>query len=168
MSADRFWLWLAQGFGSGLTPKGPGTAGSVLGVAWAYALAWPGRAEVFWLGVLLSCAGAVWVCGRAEGILGAHDPGSVVLDEIVAIPLCVAGPMLAAPAGAAWGAVVRDWTWWEWGVVFVLFRVFDIAKPWPVRQVQHLPRGWGVVADDLLAAVWVTCVLLGAGWLLGR
>lgn len=164
MKQDRIWLWIAQGFGSGWVPKGPGTAGSVVGLAWAYALVSAGRAEFFWGAMLAAALGAVWVCGRAERILGAHDPGSVVLDEIVAIPFCLIGPLMTAPAGTPWGATVAAWAWWNWGLVFVLFRVFDIAKPWPVRQVQNLPRGWGVVADDLLAAGWVNVVWLGLAW----
>lgn len=125
----------------------------------------PGRADVFLLGTLLSIAAAIPLCTRAEQLLGRHDPGSVVLDEIVALPLCAAAP-LAARTHAAGGdfpdlvAFVGGSPWWYLPLLFALFRVFDIAKPWPIRAVQALPRGWGVVADDLLAAVWVGVLLL--------
>jgi len=159
---------LAQGLGSGLFPKGPGTAGSVVGLVWAWVLMLPGHAGLFWFGALLGVGAAVWICGRAEQILGLHDPGSVVLDEIVAIPLCFGtGVMTQALNGGFTGpsSFVAAHPLWLVPAVFLAFRVFDIAKPWPVRQVQALPGGWGVVADDVLAAAWVNVPwLLMLGW----
>jgi phosphatidylglycerophosphatase A len=155
-------LWIAQGFGIGRIAVAPGTFGSVLGLGWLVVLlsfkSWP----AFILGALAGVGVSVWLCGEAERILGKTDPGSVVLDEIAAIPLCFAG----------WLAVVvlRQHSWagpgffcahWLSSIgVFALFRLFDVAKPWPVRQSQSLPGGWGVTVDDVLAAVYVNLVAL--------
>ena len=135
---------------------------------WAWVLMLPGNLGLFWLGALLGAGAAVWICGRAEQILGLHDPGSIVLDEIVAIPLCLGtGVTALAWSGSFTGpmAFVSAHPAWVVPAVFVAFRVVDIAKPWPVRQVQALPGGWGVVVDDVLAAVWVNVPwLLWLGW----
>lgn len=155
-------LWVAQGFGVGRVPVAPGTFGSVVGGWWFFLLLLPGRPWFFVAGMLGSVFVSVWLCGAAEKILRQTDPGSVVLDEIIALPFCFAG-----------------WVAWEWVrlgrwpavgeflhgrqlaitvAIFVAFRVFDIAKPWPVRQSQALPGGWGVTVDDLLAALYVNFV----------
>ncbi|MCC6232318.1 MAG: phosphatidylglycerophosphatase A [Verrucomicrobiales bacterium] len=164
MSRDAVVIWLAQGLGSGRASKAPGTWGSLVGMAWAALLMSTGNPWLLWGAALAGVAGAVWVSGEAERILGSHDPGSVVIDEIVAIPLCFAVPWWsrAVGGGSHEGGVglLGGWPWWLPCLVFVLFRVFDIAKPWPVRQAQRLPGGWGVVADDVLAALWVNAVLL--------
>jgi phosphatidylglycerophosphatase A len=88
-------VFLAQGFGVGRSPWAPGTFGSVIGLLWFAALLVPGNAWFFTLGAGAGIAGAVWLCGEAERILGRHDPRSVVLDEIVAIPLCFAAALVA-------------------------------------------------------------------------
>lgn len=163
---DSLVLLLAQGLGSGRSPRAPGTAGSLLGVAWFLLLLAPGNPWVFGLGLALSTALAVPLCARAELLLGQHDPGSVVLDEIVAIPLCFVALLLSLavrlgdfPNTAQFLAQTPTWTL---PLGFALFRGFDIWKPWPVRQSQKLPGGWGVVTDDLLAALWVNVVCLPA------
>lgn len=170
---NRGIVFLAKGLGSGWCPKGPGTAGTVVGLAWTGALLMAGNLAVFWLGALLGVGAAVWICGRAETILGEHDPGSIVLDEIVAVPLCF-GTLVTRQAWAAGAGNVGPseflgaHPWWTVPLVFAGFRLFDIAKPWPVRQSQRFPGGWGVVADDVLAAAWVNVgCLLAAGWVPG-
>src|ERR1700733_615119 len=90
-------LWIAQGFGIGRIPVAPGTFGSILGMAWFAALVYFRSWPVFIVGNAVAVALSVWLCGEAERILKQTDPGSVVLDEIVAIPLCFAGWM-----GAVW------------------------------------------------------------------
>lgn len=158
-------LFIAQGFGSGRVPFAPGTWGSLLGVAWFALLAATGRLWLFLAAAVVGIALSVWLCGRAEKILNQTDPGSVVLDEIVAIPFCflpwliskwLAGGQVMPPletffSGRAWLATFG---------VFALFRLFDIWKPWPIRQLQHLPGGWGVTVDDVLAAVYVALVTI--------
>ena len=152
---DRLVVWIAQGFGSGLLPAGPGTWGSLVGILWLWALLLPGSALAFGVLVTGSILLAVGGCARAEKVLNQHDPGSVVLDEIVAVPLTFLGPWLVLGTFPA-----ESWSnplsvgarfWPELIVGFLAFRVFDIAKPGPIGRVQSLPRGWGVVADDVLA-----------------
>lgn len=131
----------------------PGTWGSVAGLLYFTVLFYP----LGWFGnLLLSAVGiyvAIAICGEAEFRLGRRDPGEVVLDEFVAMPLCFLGwPALAV-------------TWPPWAVFlagFALFRLFDIVKPLGIRRLQHLPGGWGVVADDVAAAL-ATCVTLHLG-----
>ena len=162
--ADRLALLLARGFGSGLAPKGPGTVGSLVGLLWLALLLAPGETWFFDLGLVASVILAVWACGRAETLLGQHDPGCIVLDEIVAVPLCFLVPLHLVALGLHshfpnTREFLEDFPVWFAALGFIAFRVFDIWKPWPVRQVQKLPGGWGIVADDLLAAGWVNVVL---------
>jgi phosphatidylglycerophosphatase A len=154
--------WIAQGFGVGRIPFAPGTFGSIVGLGWLAILlcakAWP----VFIAANLAAIALSIWLCGDAERSLQQKDPGSVVLDEIVAIPLCFAGWLAAAwwPQHL-WPGVQYFWARWPSSLgVFALFRFFDVLKPWPVRQSQNLPGGWGVTVDDVLAAVYVNVVVL--------
>ncbi len=161
-----FTLWIAQGFGIGRIPKAPGTFGSVLGLGWFALLLWIGGIQP-WLAafiLLASIIASVWTCDAAEKILGAKDPGSIVIDEIVAVPVCFLGWVfhLALRLGElpSLDFFFGSTTWFLALGVFLAFRFFDIAKPWPVKQSQEIPRGWGVVMDDLLAAVYVNLVIL--------
>ncbi len=154
---DRLVVWIAQGFGSGLLPAGPGTWGSLVGVIWLWALLIQGSAILWIVLVLGSILLAVAGCARAEKILGQHDPGSVVLDEIVAVPLTFLGPWIALGTfpPISWknpGRIGAEF-WPEFLVGFLAFRAFDIAKPGPIGRIQRLPGGWGVVADDVLAGL---------------
>jgi phosphatidylglycerophosphatase A len=164
-------LWLAQGFFVGRIPVAPGTFGSILGLAWAAALITTGRFGWFALGSFLGVGCSIWVCGRAERILGRKDPGSVVLDEIVALPLCfVTWLALARPSGGPLPPLSYFLGYPRWtGIVliFLAFRLFDVLKPWPVRQSQALASGWGVTIDDVLAAAYVNLATL-AVWPLVR
>jgi phosphatidylglycerophosphatase A len=132
---------LATGCGVGYSPVAPGTVGSLLGLLYWWLLVrytgeWWGYLVVTVAGLLF----AVGVSGAAARRLGAPDPPVVVIDEICAVPLA-----LLAGAGPHW-PVARTL------VAFVLFRVFDIWKPWPIGPAQRLPGGWGIVLDDVLAA----------------
>lgn len=160
----NFKLWVAQGFGSGRIPFGPGTWGSLVGLLWFAVLLSFRSPLVFWLGVLLSVRLSVWLCEEAEKILGQKDPGSVVIDEIIAIPLCF-GTWLGVLhfKTGTWPGPEYFFSEEKWPMtiaVYVLFRIADISKPWPVYQSQSLPRGWGVTMDDVLAAGYVNLVLL--------
>ncbi len=157
-------LYLAQGFGIGRVPVAPGTFGSLLGLLWFGLLLAPGRLWLFCAGTLAGIGLSVWLCDAAERTLGQKDPGSVVLDEIAAIPVCF----------AAWVGIVLCQTHvlpsfdtffcgrnWPLALgVFAAFRFFDVLKPWPVRQSQVLPGGWGITVDDVLAAVYVNAAVL--------
>jgi phosphatidylglycerophosphatase A len=164
VTASGLILWLAQGFGVGRIPFAPGTWGSAIGLLWLAALLATGSAWLGTVGFLASFFASVWLSGRAEGILQQHDPPSVVVDEIVAVPLCFVGWL------CVWSFHAGRWlrplellapSIWPWTLgILLAFRFFDIAKPWPVRQSQVLPGGWGVMIDDLLAAIYVNSVVL--------
>lgn len=142
--------------------RAPGTNGSVLGLLF-FAVLLPrfNAIELVALTVVLAWA-AVGLCGEAERRLGLKDPGKVILDEFVAMPLCFVGWQTLDGIVPAWTLLVGG---------FVLFRLFDIAKPLGIRRLQNLPGGWGVVADDIAAAALACGVLhgivraYGAGWL---
>jgi phosphatidylglycerophosphatase A len=137
--------WIAQGFGSGLSPILPGTFGTLLG--WlsyvVFTLRWP---EFFtplhWTGIIV--AGfllGVWSCSKTGKDLGISDHGSMVWDEIIAFWLVL---IFVMPAG-----------FWTQFCAFILFRIFDMAKPAPVGYVdKHLKGGFGVMADDIVASFY--------------
>jgi phosphatidylglycerophosphatase A len=156
-------LFVAQGFGVGARLPAPGTWGSLLGVGLFAALAWPGHYPFYLAGTVICVWLSVPLCTAAESALGQKDPGSVVLDELTAMPLCYLGWVTAT-----WLEVGRCSLpdlfantngWLLIGAGFLAFRFFDILKPWPIRSVQRLPGGWGVVLDDVLAALATALVL---------
>ena len=157
-------LWVAQGFGVGRIPFAPGTIGSLVGLAWLALLLCAHSWLIFAIGCLAGFALSVWLCGEGEKLLNQKDPGSVVMDEITAIPMCfIAAMLLAISRQNAWPGPDFFFAgphWLETAAIFGLFRFFDIVKPWPVRQSQALPGGWGVTIDDVLAAVYVNLVVL--------
>lgn len=132
----------------------PGTWGSAAGLVYFM---------VFYLGrlglvgtLLLAAAGAylaVAICGEAEFRLARKDPSEVILDEVVAMPLCFLGWPALAGSLPVWAVLLAG---------FALFRFFDILKPLGIRRLQDLPGGWGVVVDDLAAAL-ASCATLHAG-----
>jgi len=143
---------LALGFGAGLAPRAPGTFGSLVGVVVAAALSQ--------LGFFVNVVGAValtivgfWICGASARRLGVHDHPAIVWDEIAGMTIT----LLAAP---------RGWTW-SWAIgAFVLFRIFDILKPWPIREIDHGMRGGvGIMLDDVLAGILAALVLLLARYI---
>lgn len=157
-------LFVAQGFGVGRIRFAPGTWGSLVGLVWFAALLSTRRYELFLFGALCGAGLSVWLCGAAEKILKQKDPSSVVLDEIIALPFCFL-PWVTA----GWlkdGKLPELETFLSShglpavAAIFILFRIFDILKPWPIRQSQRLPGGWGVTVDDLLAAAYVALLSL--------
>lgn len=159
-------LWLAQGFGIGRIPIAPGTFGSLLGLIWFALLLLPSNLWFLLGGTFFGFAASVRLCEAGEEILNQKDPGSIVLDEIVAIPFCFFSWLMIVlvQTGSLPGPeyFVSERIWPLTLGVFSLFRVFDIWKPWPVRQSQSLPKGWGVTVDDFLAATYVNLVVLAA------
>jgi len=142
--------FLSLGFGSGLAPFAPGTFGTLAAVP-LYLLLREGVSLPAYLLLvgLLSLAG-VWLCGVTARALGLHDHPAIVWDEIAGYLLTMA----AAPAG--WGWVVTG---------FLLFRLFDILKPWPIRRIDRgVGGGVGIMLDDLLAALYAWLVLQGLAY----
>lgn len=135
-------------------PVAPGTAGSLVGVVltalvqrlspapWAYSLTMGGMIAVIF-------AVGVWAAGRAERFYGKQDPGCVVIDE-------VAGQMVVFlfRAGTGWLTLLAG---------FILFRVFDVLKPFPARRAEHLRGGWGIMCDDMAAGVYGAAALFLVG-----
>lgn len=150
----RLWLALARLEPLGLSPVAPGTAGSlgaVLLAPWLFAPLplWARLAVLAAITVLGTVA-----CHRAERALGRKDPGSVVIDEL-------AGQWLTLAPFATLGLL-------DYILAFVFFRLFDIAKPPPVRQTERaLPGGLGVMADDLVAGLMAAGALGIVRWLMG-
>jgi phosphatidylglycerophosphatase A len=168
-SANPIAAFLATGFGSGLSPVAPGTAGSAVGLVLAWLLHAHGGIFGSPVGLLMSglAIGAIGIAvsGPVCRALSAKDPGCIVIDEIAGQFLaCAAIPMV--PALASRGAVLA-WPW-PWLSAFVLFRLFDVWKPGPIRRLQDLPGGWGVVMDDVAAGIYAAAVLAAAGWAIGR
>lgn len=165
---DPLLLFLAQGFGSGRLRPGPGTWGSLVGVVWLLVLLCAKSVPIFCAGVVAGIAASVWLCGEAERILGQHDPGSVVIDEIAAVPLGWLGVWAVKGASTPWTVAPLDagfWSHWpELLAIFVAFRVFDIWKPWPISRSQNLPGGWGVTADDVLAGLASALPVAAVSW----
>ncbi len=136
----------------------PGTWGSLVGLAWVWlAFWWPGLGLGCMLALILTSSyAAVALCGEAEVRLGKTDPGEVILDEFVAMPVCFLGASRLLAVAPAWAVLLAG---------FALFRFFDIVKPLGIRRLQALPGGWGVVIDDTAAAL-TTCATLHLGaWL---
>ena len=143
---------LGTWFGCGYLPKSPGTAGSaaalvIAWVLWRYAGAGPFTFVVL---ALLLLAPAVWSAGVVARHSGIEDPQMVVIDEVVGQWLTLGG------------ATALNWK--SWLLAFVLFRLFDIWKPPPVRQLENVAGGAGIVLDDAMAGVYAALVLFAAGW----
>jgi phosphatidylglycerophosphatase A len=146
-------LCIATWFGSGYSPKGPGTAGSLAAILVLYVASLfysfaPWHAAL--LALLLFPLG-VWASTVVSLHAGKEDPQIVVVDEVV-------GQWIALGA-----APVFDWKWTL--AAFVLFRIFDIVKPWPASRLERLPRGWGILMDDVAAGLYAALVLAGVRWL---
>ncbi|MBS0515452.1 MAG: phosphatidylglycerophosphatase A [Proteobacteria bacterium] len=149
--------WIACGFGSGLSPRAPGTAGSL-----AALLPWFALRELPWAwylaAVALAFALGVRVCARVVAKLRIADPGFVVWDEFVGQWIALL-PLLWLP-----------FAWWQLVAGFALFRIFDIVKPWPVSWADHnVGGGLGVMLDDVIAGLYAALVLavlqgLAAAW----
>ena len=149
--ADRIAWGIATVGGVGLAPLVPGTVGSL--VALALLLLIPFTPWSLGLTTLAVVAVGIWAAGRTEARLGEHDPRSVVVDEV---------------AGYFVAALVLPQTWKWLLAAFIGFRLLDVIKPFPVRQLQALPGGWGIVVDDLAAGAYTALALHLVRALLGR
>ena len=143
--------FLAFGLGTGLSPVAPGTAGSILGLA----LAWLTMELPLTMRLVVAIAlmvSGVWICGESARRIGVHDHSGIVWDEIAGIyvALLVVPPLM-----------------WAWALCFGLFRLFDVWKPWPIRDLDHrLKGGLGIMLDDLVAALYTALILVFLRWLM--
>ena len=136
--------FLAFGLGSGCAPKAPGTFGTAAAVLFYLPLQY--LSIWLYLGfIVVSFILGVWLCDRASKTLGVHDHGGIVWDEFVGYWIT----MIAAPAG------------WVWMLVgFLLFRLFDIWKPWPIKMADDVVEGgFGIMIDDVLAGIYALICL---------
>ncbi|NPA71278.1 MAG: phosphatidylglycerophosphatase A [Gammaproteobacteria bacterium] len=138
-------LMLGFGFGSGLAKKAPGTFGTLLGlllfipiVLWSEWLAWAV--------LIVATAVGSYICGRSSELLNVHDHGGIVWDEFVGIWLVL--------------LLLPEQSWLFWGLAFLTFRLFDIWKPWPIKWIdEHIEGGFGIMLDDVLAAIYAISVI---------
>ncbi len=148
---NRLALWLATGLGVGCASPAPGSVGGLWGIPLAWAVgSLPG---IGWqiaiiVAILLLSVG---VCNSANKLLGGKDPQEIVLDEIAVLPI-----VFLLTGISNWRELLAGW---------ILFRLFDITKPPPARQVELLPDGWGIMADDVIAALYACVALRGLVWL---
>jgi phosphatidylglycerophosphatase A len=143
---EKLVKFLATGFGSGLAPYAPGTAGTLIGV-FICLLCLPMTLTWRLIFVLVLLAISIYISGQAEKIYQTKDDQRIVIDEIIGLQIT----MLPVAINVL-----------NLCVAFVLFRIFDIIKPIPVRNLQGLPGGWGVVADDVAAGIYAAAIM----WLL--
>lgn len=160
ISLKNPWHLLATGFGSGLSPIIPGTMGTLAAVP-VYLLLAQTPLMVYLLLVLISCVVGIKICQVTSDDMGVHDHGSIVWDEFAGFWIT----MLIVPV---LGLPVFDWKWLLAG--FVLFRFFDMVKPWPIGWLdKRVHGGLGIMLDDIVAGVMagVSLYLVGAylGWL---
>ena len=141
--------WLALGFGSGLAPKAPGTFGTLAAIPLLY-LVWPYGLYAMLAFIVLGTVLGIYVCDLVSRDIGIADHGSIVWDEVIGFAIT----MVAVPL-----------THTNLLVAFLLFRVLDIAKPWPIRWFdRNIHGGWGVMLDDIVAGI-LACALLHGVWL---
>lgn len=147
-------FWIATWGASGLLPRAPGTWGTLTALPFGWLLLEAGGPHALLIGVLAALFGGVWASERYMARTGAHDPGSVVIDEVAGMWLT----LFAMPLGAPW---------YFWVAAFGLFRLFDILKPWPISLIDRKAGGgWGVMLDDIVAGIYAAAVLWGAIYVL--
>jgi phosphatidylglycerophosphatase A len=148
---SRLALLIATWFGCGYFPWGPGTAGSLAAVLIAFALhVYFGSGQLTFLSLtVVLLIPAIWASTRTARLLQRKDPGLVVVDEVLGQWLTLVG--------------ATSLTWQNFLAGFLLFRVFDIWKPWPIRKIERLPEGSGIVCDDLAAGFYGALILYIGG-----
>lgn len=146
--------FLALGFGSGLSPLMPGTVGTLAALPIVWLMVSYLTPLLYLLMTILVCLVGVWLCQRTADDMQVHDHGAIVWDEIAGYMIA----MLAVPL-----------SWQNMFVAFVLFRFFDIVKPWPISWLdKQVHGGLGIMLDDILAGVFSLLImhaLLTSGWL---
>lgn len=145
---DRFAIIIATAGGVGFFPVAPGTAGALFGAV-LYLLILSSNLSMIYLPLIgvLTLIG-IWAAGRVQLIYG-HDASRIVIDEVIGQMLTLGFVLRSGTSNIAVGTILG----------FLLFRFFDILKPFPIRRLEHLPGGFGVVADDLGAGVYAFLIL---------
>jgi len=149
---DRLAYWIANGAGAGLAPIAPGTFGAAEGIGiFLITNAMIGHSPMTHLAVLIALnlavfAVGVWAANRTCELYKLKDPSVIVIDEVSGQLIAVT-PLVFAPSVA--GIIAA----------FLLFRFFDIFKPYPIRKLEHLPGGLGVMADDALAGLYAAVIV---------
>ena len=143
---DRLVYWMAVGFGTGLVPKAPGTIGTLIGLPfYLIMMNWP-----WWqylVGVSAAFIVGIWICGEVSRNTGVTDAPFIVWDEIVGFLIT----LFLVPPG---------WIWLVLG--FLLFRLFDIWKPWPIRNIDRgVHGGLGIMLDDVVAGIFAMLLMQG-------
>lgn len=147
---ERFITFCGVGFGSGLLPKAPGTFGSAFALLFISLWLWLG----FWGSVaaivVMSLVG-IYICGKSAELMQVHDDGRIVWDEF-------AGQSITLLPLIYFNLIDVKWT----VIGFLLFRLFDVWKPWPIRVIdQRVEGGFGIMLDDIIAGLWAAlCILL--------
>ena len=140
---------LALGFGTGLSPVMPGTMGTLAAIPLYWLI--QGLSPMWYVLILvLGFIAGIWICNVATRAIGQHDHGAIVWDEIIGFGIT----MFAAPAGFGWIVVG-----------FVLFRFFDIIKPWPIGWFdRRVHGGFGIMLDDVIAGLFALACLQLLAW----
>ncbi|VAX37591.1 Phosphatidylglycerophosphatase A [hydrothermal vent metagenome] len=157
--SNRINLFLATGFGIGFAPQMPGTFGSVWGivlVGLAYGLQIPSSVAIG-INLVLLVVG-IPICSRGEKILKQPDPGAVVWDELAAVPILFWIFYLFPTTTSPYWIALLGFGW---------FRLFDILKPFPIKWFERLGGGTGIMADDIIAALYATAAFYLSCWSLG-
>ncbi|MCC9622967.1 phosphatidylglycerophosphatase A [Thalassospira sp. MA62] len=151
MSISRFLITsAATWFFSGKSPKAPGTAGSFAALPFGWAIWFYGGIPALIGASILIFVIGIWVADRYSNMIGIHDAGEIVIDEVVGQWMC----LMVVPLSADWGDVA-----WLIGS-FIAFRFFDVLKPWPIRWIdRRVGGGFGIMLDDVLAGVFAMVVL---------
>ncbi|WP_158769204.1 phosphatidylglycerophosphatase A [Paraglaciecola sp. L1A13] len=146
--------FLALGFGSGLAPKAPGTFGTIAAIPLVCLLAYSTSLSGYLLVTLVASIVGIWLCGKTAKDMMVHDDSSIVWDEIAGLLIT----MIAVPL--SWQTLLLG---------FVLFRLFDILKPWPISYLDaRVHGGFGIMIDDVLAGFFALILMhltLYCGWL---
>mgnify|MGYP002655855189 FL=1 len=147
---ERFITFCGVGFGSGLSPKAPGTFGSAFALLFVPIWLAIGLSASVMVMIIMSLIG-IYICDKTAELMGVHDDGRIVWDEfagqsITFLPVLYLGQM--------------NWLWLLIG--FALFRLFDVWKPWPIRVIdRQVGGGFGIMLDDIIAGLWAAlCIWL--------
>ena len=141
---------IASGAGAGYSPVAPGTAGSLVAAVGLWLI--PFSSVGLWAALAAVVVAGIWASHHVEAVLGRKDPGVIVIDEVAGMMVAVL--LLPRTPGVLLCA-------------FLLFRFFDIWKPFPAREAEALRGGFGVMVDDLIAGVYALVLIMGARMLFG-